>query len=198
MPTVRQIVTQARTEHPFDVAVVDDWVFWTDWVAHGVFRADKRAGGAEQLRKDVPRPMGLVAVVPEPQRCAADPCAELNGGCADSCTADAAGRAACSCGPGRALAADRRSCRPAALACPDGQFACAEGRCLPAELVCDGVRHCSDRADTSDEDLFYCSECRPRPATRPSPPPAAAEPRVLQRRASAPRAGCAAARAGAA
>lgn len=65
----RQVVTQSSAEHPFDVAVAGDWVFWTDWVAHGVFRVDKRTGEVAQLRKDVPRPMAIVAIAPSHQTC---------------------------------------------------------------------------------------------------------------------------------
>lgn len=168
--TVTQIVTQSRSEHPFDVAVSGDWVFWTDWVAHGVFRADKRAGGVVALRKDVPRPMGLVVVAEDHQRCTHNPCYDFNGGCSDVCTFNATGGISCGCRAGALLAPDGLSCVPAERRCADGQFACAEGPCVPAELVCDGVRHCSDRADASDEDLYYCSECsalRPPRAGRP-------------------------------
>lgn len=85
-----------------------------------------------------------------------DPCAVLNGGCAEQCRNES-GVAACACGPGRALQADGRACAPP-RACGPGRWACAEGPCVPDELVCDGVPHCSDAATASDEDLYYCSE----------------------------------------
>ncbi|CAB3232339.1 unnamed protein product [Arctia plantaginis] len=153
----RAVVTRASTEHPFDLALAGDWVFWTDWLAHGVFRADKRAGGASALRRDVPRPMAVVAVTPDHQTCSSDPCAILNGGCAELCTLDARGAAVCACGAGRALAPDERACKPANATCPPAHFACAEGPCVPEELVCDGVSHCSEGGDASDEDLYYCT-----------------------------------------
>ncbi|KAJ2938963.1 hypothetical protein O0L34_g17775 [Tuta absoluta] len=153
----RHIVTRSSAEHPFDVAVAGDWVFWTDWVSHGVFRADKRAGDVTTLRKDVPRPMAVIAVTPDHQTCSMDPCMILNGGCAEICSMDEGGRSLCSCGEGRELAADKHSCRPRSTRCAAGQFACAEGLCIPPELVCDGVPHCSDTTDASDEDLYYCT-----------------------------------------
>ncbi|KAJ2941219.1 hypothetical protein O0L34_g3415 [Tuta absoluta] len=153
----RHIVTRSSAEHPFDVAVAGDWVFWTDWVSHGVFRADKRAGDVTTLRKDVPRPMAVIAVTPDHQTCSMDPCMILNGGCAEICSMDEGGRSLCSCGDGRELAADKHSCRPRSTSCAAGQFACAEGLCIPPELVCDGVPHCSDTTDASDEDLYYCT-----------------------------------------
>ncbi|KAH9629928.1 hypothetical protein HF086_017443 [Spodoptera exigua] len=70
---------------------------------------------------------------------------------------DAHGAAACSCGAGRELAPDGRACVPAAAACPAGQWGCAEGACIPDDLVCDGVPHCSDSPSASDEDLYYCT-----------------------------------------
>ncbi|KAI5636202.1 low-density lipoprotein receptor domain class A domain-containing protein [Phthorimaea operculella] len=206
----RHIVTRSSAEHPFDVAVAGDWVFWTDWVSHGVFRADKRAGDVTILRKDIPRPMAIIAVTPDHQTCnklvvvgiwvfwtdwvshgvfradkragdvtilrkdiprpmaiiavtpdhqtcSMDPCMILNGGCAEICNMDEAGRSFCSCGDGRELTVDKHSCRPKYSSCADGQFACAEGLCIPMDLVCDGVPHCSDTTDASDEDLYYCN-----------------------------------------
>lgn len=154
----RRVVTRTRAEHPFAVAAGGGWLAWTDWVARGVFAAE-RGGAVRPLRADVPRPCALVLVAPHAQQCAADACAAGNGGCAELCAVDARGHAACACRAGRVLARDGRACEPPGAACADGQFACAEGPCLPAHLVCDGVPHCSGDVDASDEDLYYCSEC---------------------------------------
>ncbi|XP_063833944.1 prolow-density lipoprotein receptor-related protein 1-like [Ostrinia nubilalis] len=152
----RQLVTQDRASHPFALAVAGDWLVWTDWVARGVFRAHKLRGGTEALRRDVPRPMGVVAVGPQHAACSSDPCAVLNGGCAEECHSEG-GVARCACGAGRVLAADGRACGAAGGAC-GARWACAEGPCVPQALVCDGVPHCSAEPDASDEDLYYCSE----------------------------------------
>lgn len=154
----RRVVTRTRAEHPFAVAAGGGWLAWTDWVARGVFAAE-RGGAVRALRADVPRPCALVLVAPHAQRCAADACAAGNAGCAELCAVDARGHAACACRAGLVLARDGRACEPPGAACAEGQFACAEGPCLPAHLVCDGVPHCSGDVDASDEDLYYCSEC---------------------------------------
>ncbi|XP_060807225.1 prolow-density lipoprotein receptor-related protein 1 [Amyelois transitella] len=161
----RQIVTHSSAEHPFDVAVFGDYVFWTDWISHGVFRADKRAGDVIALRRDVQRPMAIVVVAPQHQTCSPDPCVPLNGGCAEVCRTDAAGRAACSCSADRVLAADGRACMPKDSRCAGDQFACAEGPCVPGALACDGVPHCSDGGSSSDEDLYYCTSRACPPGT---------------------------------
>lgn len=50
-------------QHPFDIAVYGDYFFWTDWMLHAVLRADKYTGeNVVWLRRDVFRPMGIVAV----------------------------------------------------------------------------------------------------------------------------------------
>ncbi|XP_063629184.1 prolow-density lipoprotein receptor-related protein 1-like [Cydia splendana] len=151
----RHIVVRSGAEHPFDVAACDGYVYWSDWVGRAILRADARGGNTRALRKDLPRPMGLVCVTPTHQTCSPDPCATLNGGCAELCTLSAEG-VVCACRPGRELNPDRSSCRPTATHCEDGQFACAEGLCIPEELVCDGVNNCGSR-DASDEDLYYCT-----------------------------------------
>ncbi|KAI8432505.1 hypothetical protein MSG28_013506 [Choristoneura fumiferana] len=154
-----------RRGAPFDVAACRGWVFWSDWVGRGVLRADGRGGGARALRKDLPRPMGLVCVTPTPDLLgwmdggskwkklvepidmsigSPDPCATLNGGCAEICTKSSGGV------PGPELLP------PVNTHCPDGQFACAEGECIPEELVCDGIPNCGP-GDASDEDLYYCT-----------------------------------------
>ncbi|XP_048001348.1 prolow-density lipoprotein receptor-related protein 1 [Leguminivora glycinivorella] len=151
----RHIVVRSGAEHPFDVAACDGYVYWSDWVGRAILRADAKGGNTRALRKDLPRPMGLVCVTPTHQTCSPDPCAILNGGCAELCTLSAEG-VVCACRPGRELNPDRSSCRPTATHCEDGQFACAEGLCIPEELVCDGVNNCGSR-DASDEDLYYCT-----------------------------------------
>ncbi|XP_046973357.1 prolow-density lipoprotein receptor-related protein 1 [Vanessa cardui] len=153
----RQVVTRSRAEHPFAVAAGGGWVAWTDWVARGVFAAERGGGAVRALRSDVPRPCALVLVAPDAQKCSSDPCAVMNGGCAEVCATDASGHAACSCRAGRVLARDGRACEPPSSECAPEQFACAEGPCLPQHLVCDGVPHCSGDVDASDEDLYYCT-----------------------------------------
>lgn len=57
-------------QHPFDMAVHGDLLFWTDWVQHAVIRANKYTGAdVVWLRKDVPRPMGIVAITNNSDEC---------------------------------------------------------------------------------------------------------------------------------
>lgn len=81
----------------------------------------------------------------------------MNGGCAELCVVDSNRQASCACGAGRVLARDGRACARPDMSCTPGQFACAEGPCLPQHLVCDGIPHCAGDTDASDEDLYYCS-----------------------------------------
>lgn len=50
-------------QHPFALAIYNEYIFWTDWVLHAVIRCNKYTGEEVTfLRKDLPRPMGIVAV----------------------------------------------------------------------------------------------------------------------------------------
>ncbi|OWR53521.1 putative very low-density lipoprotein receptor [Danaus plexippus plexippus] len=153
----RRVVTRARSEHPFAVAAGGGWVAWTDWLARGVFAAERGGGAVRALRTDVPRPCAVVLVAPHQQTCSSDPCAVMNGGCAELCVVDSNRQASCACGAGRVLARDGRACARPDMSCTPGQFACAEGPCLPQHLVCDGIPHCAGDRDASDEDLYYCT-----------------------------------------
>ena len=65
-----QIVVSGILEHPFDLAVFGDYIFWTDWVDLAVGRAEKRTGRhATFLLKDRAKPMGIVAVSREATAC---------------------------------------------------------------------------------------------------------------------------------
>lgn len=66
---VWQIITRSLTSHPFALAVAGDSILWTDWVSRGVFRAHKLGGDVTALRRDTPRPMGIVAVQPQRAYC---------------------------------------------------------------------------------------------------------------------------------
>mgnify|MGYP002715710792 CR=1 FL=1 len=52
------------------MAVHGNYLFWTDWVLHAVVRANKLTGeDVHYLRKDIPRPMGIVAVHDDTAKC---------------------------------------------------------------------------------------------------------------------------------
>jgi integrin beta 2 len=61
--TVFQVLSQGVPEHPFDMTIYGEFLFWTDWVQHAVIRANKYTGeDVTWLRSGVPRPMGIVTV----------------------------------------------------------------------------------------------------------------------------------------
>lgn len=56
----RIILAQSAPKHPFSIAVFENFIFWTDWMLHGVLRANKYSGNdVTYLRRDVEQPMGL-------------------------------------------------------------------------------------------------------------------------------------------
>ncbi|CAB3364278.1 Hypothetical predicted protein [Cloeon dipterum] len=151
----RIILSKTNLQHPFDITVYGDFVFWTDWVTHAVMRANKYTGeGTVVLRKDVPRPMGIIAVAEDADDCTASssPCRMMNGGCLDICTIKN-GVVACVCRNGRKLLEDGKTCMPMKNTCEASQFQCGNGGCIPFILTCDSFPHCTDQ---SDEDQIYC------------------------------------------
>ncbi|KAF5294104.1 hypothetical protein FQR65_LT10928 [Abscondita terminalis] len=59
----------------------------------------------------------------------------------------------CSCTEGRILADDGRRCLSKLSSCTDDSFRCSDGGCVPFQLTCDSITHCSDG---SDEEPGYC------------------------------------------
>ncbi|CAH1393043.1 unnamed protein product [Nezara viridula] len=151
--TNRIVLSKATPQHPFDMAVYGEFIFWTDWIQHSVMRANKYTGEeVVWLRRDVPRPMGIIAVANTSYDCFYNPCRVLNGECEDICHLDSRGVKQCSCHPGRILV-DGKRCINITMDCSPKQFTCSEGSCIPHVLTCDGIRHCPDG---SDENISYC------------------------------------------
>lgn len=66
----RQVLVEVITHHPFDIAVYGNFLFWTDWVLHAVLRVNKFTGeDVVVLRKDVRRPMAIIAVANDTNEC---------------------------------------------------------------------------------------------------------------------------------
>ncbi|UYV74243.1 LRP1B [Cordylochernes scorpioides] len=67
--TDRHIISHVP-QLPFDLAVYGNFIFWTDWVAHAVLRANKMTGGdVVELRKNIQRPMAIIAVANDSNDC---------------------------------------------------------------------------------------------------------------------------------
>lgn len=106
------------------------------------------------LRRDVARPMGIVAIAKDTDDCYSNPCSVVNGGCHELCGLSASGVVQCSCVDGHRLAEDGKRCYTKPKACDtENTFRCTDGSCVPFNLTCDGVPHCSDQ---SDEEPGYC------------------------------------------
>lgn len=157
----RVVIAKVTPQHPFDIAVYGDYLFWTDWVLHAVLRVNKYTGeDVVWLRQEVPRPMGIIAVANDTDDCFSNPCSIMNGGCEDICSLDPFGTVSCSCFPTRSLLEDHRGCVSKKTMCHGDSFLCSDGGCIPFQLTCDGVTHCGDG---SDEDPGYCGyrQCPP-------------------------------------
>lgn len=157
--TERYLLLIETPKHPFDLAILGDYLFWTDWVEHSVLRCNKFTGSEViKLRKNIPRPMGIIAVSNDSEDCTLNPCLPLNGGCEDVCSVASNGTIICSCFIGRVLSSDGKTCVIKNSNCSDVEYECGTGVCIPFELTCDGVSACPD---DSDENTNFCAtrEC---------------------------------------
>ena len=61
--SIRVVLTKASPQHPFDMAIHQNFLFYTDWVLHAVVRIDKFSGeDVTWLKSDIQRPMSLIAI----------------------------------------------------------------------------------------------------------------------------------------
>ena len=156
-----KIVASSILQHPFDIAVYGDSLFYTDWKNHSVVRVNKLSGeDAVVIKNNIMRPMGLATVSSDPVKCYSSSCSYLNGGCEDICHDEGPGKVTCSCLSGRHLLPDGRRCTSSIASCHANQFQCLgssteanKNFCIPYELTCDGLKHCPDG---SDERIEFC------------------------------------------
>ena len=173
-PTHRVILTKASPQHPFDMAIYGDYLFYTDWVLHAVVRINKYSGeGVTWLKNDIRKPMSLVAIGKKQKTvCNEHPCSFLNGGCEDQCLVDERGKTLCRCFSSRyPLSSDNARCTSRYTECGSAlDFHCSTSHfspvlpitdwtnsrgketetraiCIPYNLTCDGIDHCPDGSD---------------------------------------------------
>ena len=153
--TNRQVLLKDAPNHPFDLAIYGDYIFWTDWVLHAIVRANKyTAEDIVKLRVGNSRLMGIVAVANDTYTCDYSPCKISNGGCEDLCTLNQRGEVVCECLPNRSLLPDHKRCASIQNNCTSDEFQCRETDfCISKDKACDGFMDCSDG---SDEDYYYC------------------------------------------
>ncbi|KAF1770403.1 hypothetical protein GCK72_002221 [Caenorhabditis remanei] len=150
--------------HPFELAVYQDEIIFTDWVRRSVVGINKISGVENRtLNRATEVPVGLVVVDMEKEFCTKNPCFENELKCEDYCRLMADGQATCACNGERRLNPDNRTCTGNIddKKCAENEFKCLHSDlCIRYEDTCDQFNDCPM---FDDEDAKYCSTrvCRP-------------------------------------
>lgn len=156
--------TDIPSIHPFELAVFEDEVYFTDWVSRSVGSINKLAGNDNRtIIRTTEVPIGLVIVDVDREYCTTDACAGNDLKCEDYCRLTADGQPKCACNGERRLNEDNRTCTGELndKKCAENEFKCMHSEmCIPYDETCDGYNDCPIH---DDEDTIYCSTrtCRP-------------------------------------
>ncbi|KAI5624942.1 pro-epidermal growth factor isoform X2, partial [Silurus asotus] len=105
----RHTLTHQQVGRPFDVAVFEDTLWFTNWKDNHIYRLDKRTGSdVERLDVDSVKPASLV-IVHHLIKPGADLCLHGNGGCSHVCESRL-GLVHCSCQSQHVLSSDGKTC----------------------------------------------------------------------------------------
>ncbi|XP_076470996.1 low-density lipoprotein receptor-related protein 4-like isoform X2 [Babylonia areolata] len=99
-----------RVAHPYGLTVAGNSVYWTDWQANAIQRANKKNGGnVTVILNKLPGVMDIHAVQINRVQTYINRCGNNNGGCSHLCLPNPGG-ASCACPTGLRLQRDGRTC----------------------------------------------------------------------------------------
>ena len=101
---------------PYGVAVIDDFVYWTDWDTRAIHRLDMASDGVkpELILKGLNNLVDIRAVntLPNDSHITHNMCQINNGGCSHLCLRNSARGYSCLCPTGMILYNDEKTCNP--------------------------------------------------------------------------------------
>ncbi|XP_058794698.1 low-density lipoprotein receptor-related protein 4-like isoform X2 [Phymastichus coffea] len=104
----RKVIVE-KVEHPYGLAVVGDFVYWSDWHEKAVLRAKKLDGKARKLVIGNLEGIMDIRLVDKKQVRPDNACENNNGGCSHLCLRNPSGYS-CACPTGIVINEDKRTC----------------------------------------------------------------------------------------
>ncbi|XP_048772894.2 low-density lipoprotein receptor-related protein 1-like isoform X3 [Ostrea edulis] len=149
----RAVVMTTIPQHPFGLALYQDYLYWTDWLLHAVVRVHKYdSNDYAFLEENLHRqPMGIVVFAEDANDCTQNIC--LNAGCSQQCRVEK-GHAVCFCNDSYTLLPDGIRCakNDTIINCGTTDFLCHDAtKCISISQTCDKFRDCVDGSDELDQ-----------------------------------------------
>ncbi|EGT48048.1 hypothetical protein CAEBREN_28836, partial [Caenorhabditis brenneri] len=150
--------------HPFELAVYENEIIFTDWVRRSVVAINKITGTDNRtLNRAIEVPNSIVYFLNSCVSGTENACFNNDLKCEDYCRLMADGQPTCACNGERRLNSDNRTCTGERneKKCAENEFKCLHSdRCIRYEDTCDQFNDCPM---FDDEDAKYCSTrvCRP-------------------------------------
>ncbi|ESO96765.1 hypothetical protein LOTGIDRAFT_51280, partial [Lottia gigantea] len=175
-PTTRTVIVSFKhLNHPYGIAVFENYVFFTESLSGQVKRFNMVTKDTVVIRNDSNPLFDLQLYNPQQQVIQGEKdCAVNNGGCTDICVTVPSG-SVCICSDDRLLQSDKKTCKanpnykPPAPCNKDREFTCKDESCINILWKCDGERDCLDGSDEDHNvpcETFQCQKSENKPCLK--------------------------------
>ncbi|OAD52717.1 Vitellogenin receptor [Eufriesea mexicana] len=163
IPGFQTYIFRTGLSEPVSLAVLGDFVFWTQYKSNHLYWTSK--SNTQQYQKRItlqaPKDLDRTSLVNlHGMYVKEHPCHKNNGNCSHVCLLSNTSPYICACPPDMMLNVDNRTCSPQ-TACNPGEIKCGEHDvCIKFHQRCDGEQDCPNGEDESSIcDFYHWSNC---------------------------------------
>lgn len=143
-----------KTQHTFGLAIDNNYIYWTDWLAKEIIRVNKTNTSDKSTLRGGYGGLMEIQIYDKSLQKVNDICQKA--GCQQLCFSMPGNRFVCACGDNYTLNSDGKTCKALNATvkpskCGNDFFQCDSGHCIRKHWTCDGSYDCKDKSDETEK-----------------------------------------------